>query len=217
MRGCMKLKSLGRVGASITTVVLLMILAGCGPRNTRYFPRLKDSAALVAEKNNITVSVHMLSRIDCDDYFGIDVIAEGYTPLVLTVKNHGADSYILRPSYFALPRVSGKEISRLMHYDTYQRVAWLTIPALIYFWQAIPLLIVPYGLSCRHYNDKTTRNIRKKTWGRSEVLTIAPYETVQKFIFIVDEAFTDELEIKLYNETTRTLEVYAIDVAGSLR
>ena len=209
----MKLKSLGRVVVGL----MVFVLAGCGPRNTRYFPKLEKPAARVAIKNNVKVIVHVLSRVECKDYFGVDVLAEGYLPLVMTIENHGPDTYVLRPSYFALPRASGKEISRFMHYDTYQRMVWLSLPALFYFWQAIPLLIIPYGLSCKHYNDKTTRNIRKKTWGRSEVLSIAPYETVQKFIFVAREAAAEQIQIKLYNEITRTLEIYPIDIVGSLR
>lgn len=209
----MKLKNLGRVVVGL----MVLVLAGCGPRNTRYFPRLAKSKAIVAVKNDVKVSVHLLSRAECDDYFGIDVRSEGYIPLVMTIENRGVDSYVLRPSYFVLPRVSGKEISRLMHYDTYQRMVWLSFPALIYFWQAIPLLVIPYGFSCKYYNDKTTRNIRKKTWGRSEVLTIAPYEIVQKFIFVVRDAIAQQLEIKLYNERTRNLEIYPIDISASWR
>ena len=203
---------LGKFAKMSIMCFVLILLVGCGPQNTRYFPHLNRDKTISAGKNDVIVSVHMLSHQDCDNYFGIDVIRQGYRPLMLTIENRSSDTYVLRPSYFVLPRVSGKEISRLMHYDTYRRMAWLTIPALIYFWEAIPLLIVPYGFSCKHYNDKTTRNIRKKTWGRSEVLTIAPYETVQKFIFVVNAAFASTLEIKLYNETTQKLETYTINV-----
>jgi hypothetical protein len=202
------------LGGVVISISLLILLTGCGSRDTRYFPRLDKSKAIPIQKNSVTISVHALSAQDCDDYFGIDVMAHGYRPLLMTIENHSSDTYIMRPSYFDLPRVSGKEISRLMHYDTYSRVAWLTIPALIYLWEAIPFLIIPYGFACKRYNDKTTRNIRKKTWGRSEVLTIAPYETIQKFIFILDKTFTSPFEIKLYNETQRKLEVYTMNSIG---
>lgn len=210
----MKLKLVGRVAV----VALLSVLAGCsyGPRDTRYFPKLKAESGVPVAKDNVTITMHPLSCADSEEYFGIDVLSQGYFPLVMTIENHGPDAYTIRPSYFALPRISGKKVSRLMHYDTYQRVVWLTLPALILWWQAIPAIIIPYGLACRYYNDKTTRNIRKKTWGRTEVLHIAPYETIQKFIF-VNESFSTNFDIKLYNETQKDLEVYSIDITNAIK
>lgn len=209
----MQLKLVGR-GAVVAC--LLLLLAGCGPRDTRYFPKLKTASAVPVKKNQVTITTHPLSHEECEEYFGVDVISNGYFPFVMTIENNGPDAYVIRPSYFELPRVSGKKVSRLMHYDTYQRVVWMTIPALIFWWQAIPVLIVPYGLACRYYNDKTTRNIRKKTWGRTEVLYIAPYETIQKFVF-VNESFHTTFDIKLYNETQQVLEIYEIDVSSAIK
>lgn len=197
-------------------VALLMVLTGCGPRDTRSFPRLKPQNAAQIAQDGITISVHLLSRQDCVHYFDFDVIAQGYRPLLLTIENNRADAYVLRPSYFELERVSGKEISRFMHYDTYQRTLWLSLPAFIYCWQVIPFVIVPYALGCRHYNQKTTRNIRKKTLGRNDVVEIAPYETVRRFIFVPEESFKTTFDIKLFNETTHVVENFKVNCAEPL-
>jgi hypothetical protein len=199
-----------------TALVVLMALTGCGPRDTRSFPKLKQQKAAHIEQHGVKVSVHLLSRQDCLAYFDIDVIAQGYRPLVLTIDNDTADGYVLRPSYLGMERVSGKEISRFMHYDTYQRVMWLALPALIYCWQVIPFVIVPYGLGCRHYNQKTTRNIRKKTLGRDDTVTIAPYENVRRFIFVPEESFRTVFDLALFNETTRTIETFSVNCAQPL-
>ena len=196
-------------------LVALLVLTGCGPRDTRAFPRLKQQAARV-EQHGIEVSVHLLSRQDCVAYFDVDVIAHGYRPLVITIDNGTSDSYVLRPSYVGLDRVSGKEVSRLMHYDTYQRVMWMTLPAVIFCWQVIPFFIVPYGLGCRHYNHKTTRNIRKKTLGSHDTVAIAPYETIRRFMFVPEESFRTIFDVNLFNETTRKIETFSINCAQPL-
>jgi hypothetical protein len=197
-------------------MLVLMALTGCGPRDTRSFPKLKRDKPAQAIQREVEVSVHLLSRQDCVAYFDVDIIAQGYRPLVLTIENSTENAYTLRPSYLDVARVSGKEISRLMHYDTYQRVTWLTLPALIYWWPAIPFLIVPYGLGCQHYNKKTTRNIRKKTLGRDDVVAVAPYETVSRFIFVPAESFKTKFDLKLFNETRTMLETFAVNCAEQL-
>lgn len=199
----------------------MLVLAGCGPRDTRFFPNFKkekvDQAEAAVPAKKMTVQVQIMSRTECDDYFGIDVIAQGYRPLLVTFENKGNDSYMVRPSYVGLERVSGKEVARLMHYDTYSRVLCLSIPALIYCWPVIPILIVPYGVGCSHYNDKTTRNIRKKSLSKTETLSIAPGEIVQKFVFVPDNVFKSKFDIKLYNETSHAVEVVTIDCVQERR
>lgn len=197
-------------------LAMLMVLTGCGPRDTRLFPKLKAEKATQVEQGGVSVSVNLLSRQDCLGYFDVDVISQGYRPLLLTIDNSTSDAYTLRPSYLDVARVSGKEISRLMHYDTYQRVVWFTLPAIIYCWQVIPFVIIPYGLSCRHYNQKTTRNIRKKTLGRDDTLAIAPYETVRRFIFVPEENFRTVFDLKLFNETTKKVETFVINCGQPL-
>ncbi len=194
----------------------LMMLAGCGPRDTRYMPKLGAEKFTLAEsaKDDVMVTAHLMSRKESEAYFGVDVIAEGYRPLILKIENKSLNSYVLHPSYLPMPRVSGKEISRLMHYDTYQRVVWLTLPALFLAWELVPIVIVPYGLSCRHYNHKTTRNVRKNTLRRTETLRIAPYEVVEKFVFVPESAFRSQFELTLYNETLRAIETFSVDAAA---
>lgn len=200
----------------VVVASILFILPGCGPRSTHSFPKLNSATTVVVpnEKRNVFITAHCMSHAECAAYFGEDLGLHGYQPLVLTLENKSLNSYTLRPSYLALPRVSGKEISRLMHYDTYQRVVWLTLPALFFWWPAIPIFIVPYGMACRHYNDKTTRNIRKKTWGRTETIYLAPHELVQKFIFVSRESFRSHFDLKLYNETTQVIELFHVDCVG---
>lgn len=207
-----------RLLKSCVVVAILIFLAGCGPRDTRYMPKVNagKSAVVASHKGDVVVTAHLMSRSECDTYFGFDVIKEGYRPLVLKIDNAGLHSYTLRPSYIPLPRVSGKEISYHMHYDTYQRVVWLAIPSLLFVWELIPFVVVPYGLACRHYNSKTTRNIRKNTLRRTETLHIAPHEKLEKFIFVPDNAFVPQFDLKLHNETLGTVEVFRVDTTAPL-
>lgn len=205
-----------KVSHIISLVFCLMLLPHCGSRDVRLFPRLKAQKMVAINQSQIEVAVTVMSRKECGEYFGVDVIAEGVRPLVLNINNKSADTYVLRPSYLALTRVSGKEVAKLMHYDTYQRVFWSTWPAIIFWWPAVPFLIVPYGFSCKHYNMKTTKTLRKMTLGAHDVLEIAPYESVQRFIFVPDASFRTIFDIKLYNETKHALEVFPINCAQTL-
>lgn len=196
-------------------VCILVLLPACGMRDTRYFPYVNRNQAVMYEKNTIEVSVHQLSEHDCNEYFGVDLMQEGYAPLLLSITNNGPERYTFRPSYLDLERTSGRGVAQLMHYDTYLRVMLLTVPAVFFWWPALPFLIVPYGFSCALYNEKKTKEIRAKALKYDESLIIGPYERVKKFIFVQDYALRRLFDISLFNEDTKQLVTFNIDLADS--
>jgi hypothetical protein len=190
----------------------LVLLTGCGPRETRYFPAHKHKHAIDITHKDLQVCLRLLDEQDCYDYFGYALTNLGYQALHLTVDNYGPDEYVFRPSYLDLPRESGEQIAKNMHYDTYTSVVLMTLPALIFLWEAIPLVVVPHGIYCKNYNAKTTQYIADKTLEHDETFSIAPYETVQKLIFVKSEALKLMFELKFFNKTSRKLLTYDINL-----
>lgn len=196
---------------SIFSLAILLLLVGCGgPKDVRFFPETKGFSGI---RNGLKVAIHALLPEECISYFGYNVNAEsGCSVLLLTIDNDTPDKYTFRPSDFPLKRISGEQVAQGMHYDTYQRMFWLITPALIFYWPAIPFVVIPYGLRCRQYNADITRMLAGKTLDADDTLTIAPYETVQRFIFVPNDGLKPLFTIKLYNETKGNLEQFAMNV-----
>lgn len=190
----------------------LITLSGCGRKRIKYFPPIDRNRAYVHRNDDLMLTVYALSRNEAKSVFGIDVVDHGYQTLQMRMTNCGPHEYVLRPSYHGLPCVSGKHIARQMHYDTSQWMTWSSLGALLFLWEAIPCLIVPAGLSMREYNQKVTQDMRRHTLSKRETITIAPYEAVNKFIFVATSLYSPDFAISFLNNDTKKLVTFDVKV-----
>lgn len=196
---------------SVYFLAILFLLPACRSRNIKYFPPMDPHFSVISEKEDIEITVTVLDPNDCYDYFG--TYAQGYSPLQVQFYNKGNDTHIVRPSYVALKRDSGFTVAQSIHYDTYTRCTFFTLASLFFFWEAIPFIVIPYGFYWRNQNKKITRHICSKSLQRDETLVVYPYESLCKFIFIPEESFVREFDIKIFNETKGALITHHIDLA----
>lgn len=196
---------------------VLVLLSSCSNRNTRYFPPIKLKKAVLENKKNVILAAQLMSEQEQDDYFGINLLESGYCVVLLRIENRSSGRCVFRPSYCDMPRESGYEIAPSMHYDTYARVVWGCIPALVFWWPAIPFFIIPHALYWSNYNWTTSNNIARKTLEHDETFVVEPYETVQKLLFIKEENFIPVFDIALFNETDQELMVYTVDLRNKTK
>ncbi|MGC2310951.1 MAG: hypothetical protein WA432_04990 [Candidatus Babeliaceae bacterium] len=181
----------------------MLFLSGCR-KTVKVFPKLDRQKAYHGKEEDLDVWIKVFSAQDSKECFGIDLHKYGYGVAQLQVHNRGKNSYVLKPSYCNYPLVSGKHIAQLMHYETSTWVTYLTFPAIIFFWPAIPLGVIPAGLSMRSYNRKIDKSLIRKSLHKHEVLEILPYEHVQKFLFFTEYDWTLG-DIGFLNRDTREL------------
>ncbi|HVX00529.1 MAG TPA: hypothetical protein VHA52_08860, partial [Candidatus Babeliaceae bacterium] len=123
-------------------VLCLMLIPGCGGnRNLSYFPTTESEKAFTALEQDLEVTVQKFSSQDAYDYFGTDLPALGYIPLHLHVYNKSKDMYVLRAGDIELPLVSCRRIAELLYYNTGSFALWTSIPAAVFFWQALGVII----------------------------------------------------------------------------
>ena len=84
----------------------LVLLSGCANYSASSLSTLSSSAAVPSAKNsNITAAWKVFDKNDCQTYLGRDLLAEGYVPVQLTIRNHSEDPMHLSADNFniALP------------------------------------------------------------------------------------------------------------------
>ncbi len=201
----------------------LFLLPACehqkGRDYLKRFPRIEYGCDYSGLQDGVSLKVHLFSKQDSKDYFGSTnfgfsdkVISEGFLPIHINISNDSNSAYTLRPSYLDLLVQPSNRVAKVLHSDTYNYVTWLTLPALMFYWQAIPMLVIPMGLNMRRSNQKISENLQHNALQTWKAVTIAPYETIDKFIFVRPQDFKQSFILKLFNEDERKLITFNVDL-----
>jgi hypothetical protein len=190
-------------------LMIALFASACKRAHKKFLPVDKYSGYM-HEQDGLEVAVKNISRTQAQEMFGFDVYGQGLRPLQLRIKNYSPSTFVMRPSYHELSCVSGKKVARHMHYDTFNWMTYLTMPALFFFWPLISFAIIPAGLGMKAYNKKTTRDMRKLTLNCNQSLDVMPYETVSKFVFVEDDSFSKQFAINFFNTDKKALLTYSV-------
>lgn len=191
---------------------MLAVLSGCGGgyENLKIFPRLDSRLTAKETVEQVEIEAKALTHQETVDHFGVDLIDQGYRPLVLKISNKSSSTYVLRPSYVGLPLVSGKHVGKLLHYDTAQWVAWTALPAFLFAWPLIPCAVLPMGIAMADHNRRASKTLKKRTFGPHDTLIILPREAVTRFLFIPEIQFSSTFELSLFNEKTENVIKFVV-------
>lgn len=201
---------------NIVLLLSLVLVAGCRQKNVKLFPSLKQAKTYQETRDNLSVTVKEFSHKETIDYFGVDLQSHGYQPLQVVMRNMSNNTFIIRPSYITVPLVSGKRIAQWMHYDTYSYVMWSSLPALFFWWPAVPCIIAPAGLGMREYNRKITKNLKYRSLNNKDGLEILPYETITKFMFVYASYYHAPFDISFLNKDTQELQTFFVNLKKPL-
>jgi hypothetical protein len=190
------------------SIFLLAIIPGCRPQAVKHVPVVVNADE--KSQSGIICSLSELSSSEAVAIFSTDPRAYGATVLVLDVTNTTAHSLAIYPSYCDLPRSSGKRLSREYHYDTYQWAMAGGIVAALFYWPAIPFVVVPAAFGMRSYNKKITKDIRSRTFGPHDTIRIAPYEQIRRFVIIPRSFPWRGARLSILDEKTNQLLTFAL-------
>ncbi|HBL98391.1 TPA: hypothetical protein DDZ86_01975 [Candidatus Dependentiae bacterium] len=191
----------------------LFILPGCfWAHKKRNNPHPLVEQIRTKGKSSLQLSAQWLDESTCKKRFwGVNLIGSDIEVLRIRLINNGEERYIFRPSYCSIDRLPADEIAPLLQYDTSSRVCWLSLPAFIFCWPLIPLIIVPQGLYWHHENHKRFKWLQKNTLGPDTSFEVAAYETVEKYLFVpTDEAEYHPLSLELFDSNTKELVKHSI-------
>lgn len=202
---------------------LLILLVGCNHQKDRdylkRFPRIEYGCDYSGSQNNLNLKIRVFNADDSKQYFGSNnfgfsdkIISQGYLPIHIHISNESNCRYTLRPSYLDLTVQPSNRIAKILHVDTYNYVMLCTVPAILFYWQALPIFIIPMGLNMRRSNKKITENLQHNALQTWKDVTIAPYEAIDKFIFVHTRDFKQNFTLKLFNEDERSLLTFSVDL-----
>lgn len=186
-----------------------LALTGCASYSASMLTTLPvEEARPLHQNSNVLVSCKIFSQQDSRTYLGRDLIAEGYIPVQMTIRNNGSDPMYLNPANFnfVVPPVS--EVANKVHTSTTARVMGWGIPGLIIF----PLLIpaVYDGIKSNEANAALDADYLDKAIKEQ---TIQPHSSFNGIVFIPREQAGKSVEVYLVNQ--RTSEKVLCPLIGS--
>jgi len=176
----------------------LMLLAGCASYEAAMLTTLPVQSAIQSRQNpNVLVSWKLFDQQDSEMYLGRDLIAEGYIPIQMMIRNNSSDPMYLNPSNFSIPLPSTNEVANKVHTSTAGRVAGWGVPGLI-LW---PLLIpaIYDGIKSREANAALDADYLAKAIKEQ---TIQPHSSFNGVVFLPKQMANLPIEMFLVNQRT---------------
>lgn len=196
-------------------VSILLILPSCLGRKLAHFPR-SGSAICMQEQEGLKLKLNRFNAAEVQDYFGADLVSEGYLPLHLHIYNGTNSRYILKATTMEFPVISPRKVLKFLHHDVYT-FSWVgSYYSIILLWPALSI-VIPAAFAMHKNNREITENLVEKTLKRYDVIEIKPYETVNRFIFTCEEELPPIANISLIEQETHSLLTFQIPFSQELQ
>lgn len=196
--------------------VLLILIPAC-KRQAAYFsgfPELHFAPTNSFRQGDLIVLVKAMGPEETNQHFGVRFADSGYIPIHLRIINTGAKNYVLSPSYIFLPLVSNSTIAELLHYNTSLFMWSAGAPAFLFFWPAT-LIVGAEGYDMYKTNQKIDELAKQCCIDKqSEAFILAPYDRIDRFMFIEKSAYVPAFELKLYDGIEKQFVNFTIELDG---
>jgi hypothetical protein len=199
-------------------IFLVFSVSGC-KRHAEYFtqfPQLQFSANHTFKQDDLIILAKIMNEEETHQHFGVNLINKGYLSIRIRIINTSSKNFALSPSYIALPLVSSSIIAELLHYDTYAFMVGTGTPAFLFFWPAT-LVIGAEGYDMYKTNQKIDELAKLACLDKqTPAVIIAPYDRIDKFMFIEKTAFVPAFELKLYDLMQKQFVSFTINLEPQL-
>ena len=180
---------------AITSIILglfiLLILPNCAKYDGK---KLTAPRAPIHEKENIEVAKKALTEEECKEYFsGRNILARGYQPVHIYVKNNTNKTLYLNPDYITLPLEPSTSVARKM----YRNTGWKITK---YFIIGGPIWAAVEGLASNDANKMIKADMREKSIRLDKSIKIRPYGIMNKVLFVAQENYSADFNISLIEE-----------------
>lgn len=176
----------------------LVALTGCANYSANQLAMISEERAVKSPQNpGVSVGWKTFDKTDCKNYLGRDVIAEGYVPVQLTIRNDSADPIYLTPNNFSVSISPTSEVASKVHTSTAGRIIGWGIPGLIISPFLIPAIYD--GIKSVEANKCLDADYKEKTVKEH---TIKSYESFNGIVFIPKNEADKDLNLTLVNTKT---------------
>ncbi len=174
----------------------LILLTGCASYNASTLAILPEESAIQSTENSqVVVSWKTYDEVDCKRYLGRNVIAEGYMPIQLTIRNNTNDPMYFNPQNFNVPLAPVNEVAGKAHTSTAGRVVGWGVGGL-FIW---PLFIpaVYDGIKSSEANGLLDADYEAKALKEQ---TIQPKSLFNGVVFVPQHYAYQGIEMFLVNQ-----------------
>jgi len=171
--------------------ILLIALPNCARYNPKPFS--PHTYSHTKEKEGVEISKRTLTEYDCKEYFDRKLLARGYQPIQVCIKNNSDKTYILDSEKIELPLEPVKNVSNKLHRD----IGW---KATKYFIIGGPIWAALEGYSSYEVNKKIDNDLNARTINESDLIKIKPHGVVNKVMFVSTGNYSSNFDITLTEE-----------------
>ena len=190
----------------ILTYGALLLLAGCANYSASPLSSLAlGDAVFSTQDSGVLASSKIFNKKDCQTYLGRDVLAEGYIPVQLTIRNSSEDSMYLSTDNFNIPLALPDRVAGKVHTSTVGRVAAWGVGGLV-LW---PLLVpaIYDGIKSNEANRNLDQDYQYKALKQH---IIQPQSILNSVVFIPKGEINQPIEMFLVNERTQEKTVFQV-------
>jgi hypothetical protein len=176
----------------------LLLLAGCAGYKSQPL-NLLHNPATYQKNRSVLIDARALTESDCKIYLGRNVIAAGYRPIYISIKNDSESYLKFFRDNINVRTVPADLVAKKVHHSIWSRALGYGIPGMLLMF---PLLIPAVVDSCwaHEANEQlTTDYIEKSIRDR----TICPQGRHEGLIFVPLNDYNDCLKVTLINSDTQ--------------
>lgn len=148
--------------------------------------------------------VHVIARAfdaaDCKRYLDRNVLAKGYQPIQLCIRNDTDESYVFSLDRISLSHTRPEVVAETVHTSTVGRAVGYGAAALIIWPFAIPAILD--GVWSAQANEALDIDFSSKS-ARDQV--IYPHTCMNKLIFVPASSYQPQFRMELMEEDTQRL------------
>lgn len=196
----------------LLSLSLIGLLAGCASYNASPLQHLSYTSVDITEPTDgvgVFVAAKKLSKAECMKYFDRDVIAKGYTPIQLYIKNESAAPYVFSTSRLGLTAARAEEVAEKVHTSTVGRAVGYGAGAMVLWPLAIPAIID--GIKSAKANDALDEDFDMKV---ASDQIISEHSYFNKVVFVPTSAVPISFDVTLIEAKTHAPVTFNVPLQG---
>ncbi len=178
---------------------VLLLSAGCANYKASSLDSISSGQAVQSSQNShVTAAWKVFDKKDCLTYLGRDVLAKGYIPIQMTIKNQSDDPLYLSADQFNIDLIPPQQVANEVHTSTAARVVAWGVGGLLFG----PLLIpaIYDGIKSSKANRSLDADYSSKALSEC---TIQPSTTFNGVFFVSKDKIHEPIEMFIRNERTQ--------------
>lgn len=191
------------------TLIITALFSSCA----KYTPHnFHQPIGVRQEQQRVTLVASALDENDCKYYFSRKVIAKGYQPIQLMIRNDSDKTYVLDGQSIDLQLVDKSFIAKELHLDVAHRVISWGIAGLFLWPFIIPAAVE--GVKATSANKRLSIDFNDRAIDNDSYITLAPRMALNKVMFVRYENFAPEFTVTLNDKYSKDSLNFFVEVAG---